>query len=110
MRQLTNAQRAHLRRLAHHLKPVVQIGKQGLTNGVQASVEEALNAHELIKVKFMDFRDQKRELTEELAVGTGSALIGMIGNIVIIYRPQPNPEKRKIMLPASSRVASDMTR
>jgi RNA-binding protein len=100
MRQLTNAQRAHLRRLAHHLKPVVQIGKQGLTGPVQASLDEALNAHELIKVKFMDFRDQKRELTEELAAASGSTLVGMIGNIAILYRQQLNPEKRKIRLPA----------
>ena len=99
MRRLTNAQRAHLRRLAHHLKPVVQIGKQGLTSAVQASVDEALNAHELIKIKFMDFRDQKQELTEELVAASGSALVGMIGNIAIIYRQQPNPEKRKITLP-----------
>ena len=100
MRKLTNAQRAHLRRLAHHLKPVVQIGKQGLTSGVQASVGEALNAHELIKVKFMDFRDQKHELAEELVAASGSALVGMIGNIAILYRQQPDPEKRRITLPA----------
>src|SRR5262245_54919753 len=99
MQKLSNAQRAYLRRLAHHLKPVVQIGKQGLTAAVQASVDEALNAHELIKVKFMDFRDQKHELTEELAAATGSALAGMIGNIAILYRQQKDPQKRKIALP-----------
>jgi RNA-binding protein len=99
MRTLTNAQRAHLRRLAHHLKPVVQIGKQGLTDAVLASVDETLKAHELIKVKFMDFRDQKRELTEELVAASGSALVGMIGNIAILYRQQADPQKRKINLP-----------
>jgi RNA-binding protein len=99
MQKLTNVQRAHLRRLAHHLKPVVQIGKQGLTSAVQASVGEALNAHELIKVKFMNFRDQKHELTEELVAASGSALVGTIGNIAILYRQQPNPEKRRIMFP-----------
>jgi RNA-binding protein len=99
MPTLTNAQRAHLRRLAHHLKPVVQIGKQGLTAAVQASVDETLTAHELIKVKFMDFRDQKRELTEELAIASGSTLVGMIGNIAILYRQQVDPQKRKINLP-----------
>ena len=99
MKRLTNAQRAHLRRLAHHLKPVVQIGKQGLTSAVQASVDETLNAHELIKVKFMDFRDQKQELAEELVGASGSALVGMIGNIAILYRQQQEPQKRKIVLP-----------
>jgi RNA-binding protein len=77
----------------------VQIGKQGLTSAVQASVDEALNARELIKVKFMDFRDQKQELAEELAGTSGSALVGIIGNIAILYRQQKDPQKRKITLP-----------
>ena len=100
MPQLTSTQRTYLRRLAHHLKPVVQIGKLGLTGAVQASVEETLNAHELIKVKFMDFREQKHELAEQLAAASGSALVGIIGNIAIFYRQQSNPQKRKIILPA----------
>jgi RNA-binding protein len=45
----------------------------------------------------MDFRDQKQELTEELAEASGSALISIIGNIAILYREQPDPEKRKIV-------------
>ena len=65
----------------------------------QKGLDEALIAHELIKVKFMDFRDQKRELTEQLAAASGSALVGMIGNIAILYRQQQEPQKRKIALP-----------
>jgi RNA-binding protein len=99
MQRLTNAQRAHLRRLAHHLKPVVQIGKQGVTEAILASIDETLKAHELIKVKFMDFRDQKRELSEDLVAASGSALVGLIGNIAILYRQQADPQRRKINLP-----------
>jgi RNA-binding protein len=100
MQQLTNTQRDYLRRQAHHLKPVVQIGKQGLTAQVQSTVDQALDAHELIKVKFMDFRDQKQELAQEIAAASGGTLIGIIGNIAILYREQPDPQKRKIAIPA----------
>jgi RNA-binding protein len=99
MRQLTSAQREYLRRLAHRLKPVVQIGKQGLTEQVQHSVEQALSARELIKIKFLDFRDQKQALAESLAGAAGGVLVGLIGNIAILYRQQSDVEKRKINLP-----------
>jgi RNA-binding protein len=98
--QLSNTQKQHLRRMAHDLKPAVQVGKNGLTEQVYGALEHELDAHELIKVKFMDFRDEKRELAEELAERTGSALIGIIGNIAIVYRQQADPEKRTIRLPA----------
>ena len=96
---MNNAQRQFLRREAHDLRPVVQIGKNGLTEQLYAALENELDAHELIKIKFMDFRDEKRELAEELAERTRSTLIGIIGNIAIVYREQADPEKRKIRLP-----------
>jgi RNA-binding protein len=99
MQKLTNTQRDYLRREAHSLKPVVQIGKQGLTESVQASTEQALSARELIKIKFLDFRDQKQELAEDLAGAVGGMLISVIGNIAILYREQPDPAKRKLVLP-----------
>mgnify|MGYP001051370457 CR=1 FL=1 len=99
MPQLSNSQRDYLRREAHSLKPLVQIGKQGLTEAVQASIEQALSTRELIKVKFLDFRDQKQELSEELARNLGGILVSVIGNIAIIYRQHPDAEKRQIVLP-----------
>ena len=99
MRKLTNAQRQHLRRLAHELRPLVQIGKQGLTDGVRTNLDQALATHELVKVKFLDFQDQKEELTDELVHTTQSVLIGLIGNIATLYRQQPDPDKWKIRLP-----------
>jgi RNA-binding protein len=95
---LTTAQRQELRSLAHHLKPTTQIGKLGLSEQVIASADHELDAHELIKVKFMDFKEERRELSAELAAATGSELIGVIGNIAILYRRHPDPEKRKIRL------------
>jgi RNA-binding protein len=100
MKQLSNSQKQYLRRLAHDLKPVVQIGKNGLTEQLHTAVDQELSAHELIKVKFMDFKDQRKELADELVATSSSTLIGLIGNIAILYREQADPEKRRIRLPS----------
>ncbi len=98
MQELTSGQRKQLRSLAHHLSPVGYVGKNGLTEAVVAAVDEALEDHELIKVKFNDHKDEKREISADLAARTGSHLVGIIGNIAILFRYQHNPEKRKINL------------
>ncbi len=95
---MTSAQRKQLRALAHHLDPVVMIGKQGLTDAVTAATEQALDAHELIKVRFQEHKDEKGAITEQLAEATGSECAGIIGHIAILYRQHEDPEKRKIDL------------
>ena len=99
MKQLNNTQKQHLRRLAHDLRPAVQIGKNGLTDQIHTTVDHELNAHELIKIKFMDFKEQRRQLTDELVEASNGTLIGLVGNVAIVYREQPDPEKRQIVLP-----------
>ena len=93
-------QRAHLKSLAHHLKPVVYVGKEGLTDQAITSVEEALHTRELIKVKVLEaapmhVREAGAELQERVA---NSELVQTIGRIAILYRP--HPEKPEIKLPA----------
>ena len=99
MPQLTQAQRQFLRKTAHDLEPIVHIGKNGLSDNLLGSAEIALDAHELIKVKFYDFKDQKREIAQDLADKTRAQLIYVIGNTAILYREQPDAEKRKVHLP-----------
>ncbi len=98
MHQLTNAQRQQLRRLANQLRPVVQIGKQGLTDSVRISVDQALAAHELVKVKFLTMQDEKGAVATDLTRSTESMLIALVGNVAILYREQPDPDKRSIHL------------
>lgn len=86
-------------RLAHDLKPVIFIGKQGLTPNVAKSVSEAFHTTELLKVKFVDLQDQKQTLATELASSSGSAVAGIIGNIAVLYRRSDDPERREIVLP-----------
>ena len=99
MKRLTNTQKQYLRRMAHDMKPVVQIGKNGLTDQVHAAIDHELSAHELIKVKFVDFKEQRKELTDDLVAMSNSMLIGLIGNVAVLYREQADPEKRSIELP-----------
>jgi RNA-binding protein len=98
METLKGSQRKSLRAQAHHLKPLVMIGAKGVTDQIVGSVDIALNDHELIKVKFGEFKETKKEISEEIAKVTHSHLVGLIGNIAIFYRRHPDPEKRKIKI------------
>ncbi len=99
MTTLTSTQRKFLRGLAHHLDPIVLVGKQGVTDALVRSVAVALEAHELIKVRFNEYKDEKKALSAEIADRTGSQIAGVIGHVLILYRQQPDEEKRKIELP-----------
>lgn len=96
---LTSNQRKFLRGEAHHLDPVVLIGKSGVTDALIGAANAALEAHELIKVRFNDFKDQKSVLVREIETKTASELCGLIGHVAIFFRQHPDPEKRKIELP-----------
>ncbi|MCX8073050.1 MAG: YhbY family RNA-binding protein [Candidatus Binatia bacterium] len=88
---LTGKQRKLLRGRAHHLAAVVRVGQQGTTAAVLRAVEEALAAHELVKVRCHRPED-KRRWARELAEATGAALCGLIGHTAILYRPRPEAE------------------
>jgi RNA-binding protein len=98
MDPLTGKQRRKLKSLAHHLKPVVYIGKLGLTDSLVQAADQALSDHELIKVKFIDFKEEKRAIIEEVAEKTGAELIGLIGNIAIVFRQNPDVENQRIVI------------
>lgn len=78
---------------------VVQaFGKNGLTGAFILQIEGILAHHELVKIKFLDFKDEKRELAEEIALQTHSELVRLIGNNAVLYRQNPEPEKRRVLL------------
>jgi len=110
MQKLEGFQRKYLRGLAHGLKPVVLIGQKGLTNELLKSADQAFLSHELIKVKFNDFKEkgQKEEISKTLEKETGSQLVGSVGHIYIFFRQQEDLEKRKIHLPARKIAADDL--
>jgi RNA-binding protein len=84
---LNGKQKRYLRGLAHHVQPVVQIGREGCTAGVIEAVSRALRDHELVKVKVLESAPAgRREVAPELALGCGAHEVGQIGRVVILYR------------------------
>lgn len=101
MKKLTSMQAKFLRGRVHSLKPVVFVGQKGVTNALIKSTAEAFQHHELIKVKFNDFKgkEQKKEIAAAIENKTNSQVAGIIGHIAIFYKQQRDPDKRKIVLP-----------
>jgi len=97
---LTGRQRRQLRGLAHELHAVVTIGHSGVTTGVIGSLHDALAAHELVKVKFLDTCEE--DLSEAAALitqRTSSSLVQKIGHVLVIYRPDPDEPKLQLVSP-----------
>lgn len=96
---LKGYQRDYLTRNAHTLQPVVMVGKNGLSPEVLKAIDEALALHELIKVKFIDFKDEKKDMAFQVTQAMEATLVRIIGNIAIFYRYQPDPKERVLHLP-----------
>lgn len=97
---LTNAQIRFLRGQAHDLKAMLQVGGKGITDALVAEVGNALDQHELIKVKVAsDDREARDEMIAELARRVNASLVQRIGHTAVLFRA--NPDKRRIVLPRS---------
>ena len=96
---LNGKQKRKLRALAHPLKAVVQIGQRGVTEGLVHQVDTALADHELIKVRLgAECPIGRNEAAQQLVPRTGCEVAGMVGRILILYRP--HPEHPRIRLDA----------
>jgi RNA-binding protein len=97
-RVLSGKQRRHLRALGHELRPIVQVGRDGIDDGLVAAIEQALLDHELVKVKVGESAALDRhEAAEALAARTHSEVAQVLGNTVLLYRA--HPEEPAIVLP-----------
>ncbi|MCR8968186.1 ribosome assembly RNA-binding protein YhbY [Streptococcus zalophi] len=94
---LTSKQRAFLKSQAHSLKPIIQIGKNGLNNPIKTSVRNALDARELIKVTLLQNTDEDiHEVAAILEDEIGVDTVLKIGRILILYKESTRKENRKI--------------
>ena len=103
---LSNSQRKFLRGLAHGAPATVQLGKHGLTPNFYKSLETALLSHELLKLRFTNLKDERKELSAEIEAQTGATLVSMVGHTAVYYRENPDPEKRRVVLPKPGRASS----
>ena len=99
MQALTNAQKKFLRKLGHDLNPVVYIGKEGLSETVVAAIDEALDYHELIKIKIINTdKISKQEAADRVPELSNSQLVQLIGKTLLVYRRNKN-KKRDEQIP-----------
>lgn len=95
--KLSNKQKQYLKGLAHSLKPVVQLGNNGLTEGVVAEIDNALSHHELIKIKVpTDDREEKQLIMEAIIRETNAIKLQVIGHTMVMFRQS---EEKKIAIP-----------
>jgi RNA-binding protein len=98
---LTGKQRRHLRSIGHHLDPVVQLGKHGITDGILAAVNDALEQHELVKVRVgTECPDDRALVAERLPPAVHAELAQLLGRTLLLYRR--HPKEPKINLPKDS--------
>ncbi|WP_373048891.1 ribosome assembly RNA-binding protein YhbY [Vulgatibacter sp.] len=103
MSELAGKDRRALRALGHHLKPVVQIGQQGVTIGIIDAALDALDDHELIKVKVLEGAPvDRKEAAAKLAEETGAQLAQVLGRTFLLYKPNPKEPKIRIGEPPTA--------
>ncbi len=99
MQRLKGTQRRYLRAQGSLIKPHIFIGKSGLTEQVVAAIDEALGDHELIKVRFLEYKEEKKKLSADIENFCNCEMVGMIGHVALFFRRHHEPGKRKIELP-----------
>ena len=92
---LTNSQIRKFKATAQLMEPMLKVGKAGLSEGFIRTVSDALAQHEMVKIKFVEFKDQKKELAPQLAEKTGSHLVMRVGNVMVLHRPKAVAEEAK---------------
>ena len=101
MKDLTPAERKALRARAHALHPVVMIGSSGLTDAVLKEIDLALKSHELIKVRMLgEDREARAAALARICAALGAGPVQLVGKILVVYRPRPEPEEAPPAAPA----------
>ena len=92
---LKGNERQRLKQAAHSMKPVVIVGKEGVSEALVQATHDALAAHELIKVRFFEHKQDRSPLTDRIAARVDAVVVDLIGHVAVLYRPHQDPEKRR---------------
>ena len=98
MTVLSSRQRRFLSGLAQSMDCLISLGRAGATPELAARLDELLGKHELVKLRFGDFKESRRELAAALAERTGSELVRIVGFVALFWKANPDPDKRKISI------------
>ncbi|MDC7245424.1 MAG: YhbY family RNA-binding protein [Sphaerochaetaceae bacterium] len=99
---MNSSTRNHLRKVAHSLSPIVMVGKNGINEKVTLALDEALASHELVKVRFQDYKDETKELAQQLCDSVKASLVGTVGHVAIIFRQNTDPKDRIVHIPLAT--------
>ena len=92
---LKNSEKRALRRIAHHLDVVIQVGDKNVTDAVVAETDRALRDHELIKVRIHSGeREDRVNLSDQLATACDADVIQRIGKVTVLFRPNPKADPK----------------
>jgi len=98
---LTNSQIRKFKSAAQLMEPSLKIGKAGLSDGFVRTVSGELDRHELVKIKFAEFKEEKKTLAPLLAEKTGSHLVMRVGNVMVLHRPKLVSTDSSLKIPAN---------
>ena len=85
-KSLTGTEKRKLRARAQKLDPMLKLGHAGADESFIRNLDMALTKHGLVKIKFSDFKEQKKTLAPEIAEKTGSELVARVGNVAVFFR------------------------
>ena len=88
---LTSGEKRDLRGRAQRMDATLRVGKAGLTEGWLRSMEDELSTHQLVKIRFAELKEERKQLAPEIATRTGSELIALVGNVAVFYRAKASP-------------------
>jgi len=95
--ELRGKQKRFLRSQAHHLDPIVQIGKNGLTETVYDQVDDILERRELIKVTLLQNTEEEiNDVAWRMEEALACAVVQVIGRIIVLFRPSSKEKYQKI--------------
>ncbi|WP_042223395.1 ribosome assembly RNA-binding protein YhbY [Oceanobacillus manasiensis] len=95
---LTGKQKRFLRAEANQIKPIFQVGKDGVNDNMIEQIGDALEKRELLKVSILqNCSEDKHTVAEKLAEGTGAEIAQIIGNNIVLYRE--SEENKQLILP-----------
>ena len=90
---ISQADKKRFKAIAHHLKPIVFVAANGLSDSVVREIERALADHELIKIRIAaGNREKRREMIEAASAATRSEIVQTIGSIAVLYRAAAEPD------------------
>lgn len=94
MTKLTSKNIKQLKKESHHLNPIFQVGKNGVTDNFIEQINDVLEKRELIKISVLqNCLEDKDVIAEEISSSTNSNIVSIIGNTIIIYRQSKNDKQ-----------------